>query len=71
MFPILPQLCSTVAHYAPQKLGRLTTLLEYMIVLLEYLDLSISVAGHSKDLVGPAPPLATPLKKRHDVRKLH
>ena len=32
-----------------------------MTVLLEYLDLSIPVAGHSKDLDGPAPPLATPL----------
>ena len=64
-------------NYAPLwtlcsiKLGRLTALLEYMTVLLEYLDLSISVAGHSKDLVGPAPPLATPLKTRHGVRRLH
>ena len=40
-----------------------------MTVLLEYLDLSISVAGHSKDLEGPALPLATPLKKRHGVRR--
>ena len=56
MFPIMPRLCSIVAHYAPQKLCRLTALLEYMTVLLEYLDLSISVAEHSKDLEGPAPP---------------
>ena len=71
MFPIMPQLCSIVAHYAPKKLDRLTALLEHMTVLLEYLDLSISLAGHSKDLEGPAPPLATPLKKRHCVRRLH
>ena len=46
MFPIMPRLCFIVAHHAP-KLGRLTALLEYMTVLLEYFDLSISVAGHS------------------------
>ena len=49
------------------ELGLLTALLEYMTVLLEYLDLSISVAGHSKDLEGPGLPLATPLKKKHGV----
>ena len=67
----MPQLCSIVAHYAPYKLGRLTALLEYMTVLLEYLDLLISLEEHSKDLEGPAPPLAMPLKKRHGVRRLH
>ena len=34
-----------------------------MAVLLEYLDLSISVAGYRKDLKDPAPTLATPLKR--------
>ena len=38
-------------------------LLEYVTVLLKYLDLSISVAEHSKDLEGPALPLSTPLKR--------
>ena len=33
-----------------------------MTALLEYLDLSILVARHCKDLEGAAPPLATPLK---------
>ena len=47
----------------------LTALLEYVTVLLEYLDFSISVAGHSKDLEGLAPPLAMPLKKKHGVTK--
>ena len=34
---------------------------ENVTALLEYLDLSISVAGYSKNLDGSAPPLAMPL----------
>ena len=49
------------------ELGRLTSLLEYMTILLEYLKLSISVAGHNKDFEGPGPLLGTPLKKKHGV----
>ena len=72
-----PKYSLSCPNYAPlwpimlyKKLGIQTALLEYMIVLLEYLDLSISVAGHSEFLEGPVPPLATPLKKRHGVRRL-
>ena len=54
-------------YVARAELGRLTALLEDMTVLLEYLDLLISVARYSKDLEGLGPPLAMPLKKRHGV----
>ena len=74
MLQNVPYYAPIMLHCGPLcsiKLDRLTALLEHMTVLLEYLDLSISLAGHSKDLEGPAPPLATPLKKRHCVRRLH
>ena len=58
---------SQTQYVGRAELGRLTALLEYMTVLLEYLDLSISMAGYSKDLEGPGAPLAMPLKKRHGV----
>ena len=52
--PKFSLLCPNYALLWPimlhKGLGLMTTLLEYMTVLLEYLDLSISVAGHSKDL---------------------
>ena len=64
MLQNVPYYAPIMHHCGPLcsiKTGRLTALLEYMTVLLEYLDVSISVAGHSKDLEGPAPPLAMPL----------
>ena len=64
-------LCPHCGPLCSIKPGRLTAILVYMTVLLEYLDLSITVAGHSKDLEGLALPLATPLKKRHGVTRLH
>ena len=74
MLQNVPYYALIMLHYGPLcsiKLGQLTALLEYMTVLLEYLDLSISMAGHGKDLDGLAPPLAMSLKKRHGVRRLH
>ena len=56
MLQNVPYYTQIMLHCGPLcsiKLGRLTALLEYMTVLLEYLGLSISVAGHSKDLEGP------------------
>ena len=70
MFPVMPQLCFIVANMLYKELGLLTALLEFMTVLLEYFDLSISVAGHSKDLEGPELPLAMPQKKKHGIRRL-
>ena len=59
--PLCPNYVPIMLH---KELGLLTTLLKHMTVLLEYLDLSISVAGHNKDLEGPTTPLVMPLKKK-------
>ena len=39
---------SQTQYVGRAELGLQTALLEYMTVLLEYIDLSISVAGHSR-----------------------
>ena len=53
MLQNFPYYAPIMLHCGPLcsiKLGQLTALLKYVTVLLEYLDLSISVAWHSKDL---------------------